>query len=596
MVDLPALPGAQLLAHRSARLEGASGFSEPGCAWTPAGARDVRTEVRCPGVVAAGDACLDFGPARAWSASSCASGCAILRDGGVRCFVHLDEALLSHANADPRARERDRFVFDVEDSLDAVAISDGGASGLSCMVKGPDGTVHCWGGEREWRKVRGGLLRGPLPAFRVPDVTGAVAVAGTCASLAGGGVRCWAPPRPFAPVVGPATPVPGSSGQCVLEAGGVHCGAAALREPSDVVLVGDSHPGAPTCVAVSSGRVACFRVAPGSAEAPAPRWVRFAAAAEDRGADASVGSSARTWPDFVVRCGPGDTLHAGRCLPPMPSCPAHSLFDPRWGCVSDGSPPDAGVEMVRVPAGPFSMGAPSARRESAEDAPEHVVDVAAFEIDRTEVSVMAYERCVVAGRCAEPADAWDPACNWNLLRDSSLHDVDVHGVQRLWHPMNCLDWADAEQYCRWAGKRLPTEAEWEKAARGTDGRSWPWTRGADPGCSAWNACPLPEAPGRDVPAGLAKLPTTLPVHLAPAGKSPYGAFHMVGNVAEWVSDWYAPYPAAGTGRDPSGPVTGIERVHRGGAWGDGALPAFVRAHAPPDTARPTLGFRCARTP
>ncbi|MCC6521531.1 MAG: SUMF1/EgtB/PvdO family nonheme iron enzyme, partial [Polyangiaceae bacterium] len=489
------------MAHRSARLEGAWGFSEPGCASTPAGARDVRTEVRCPGIVGAGDACLDLGPMRAWSASSCASGCAILRDGGVRCFVHLDEARLFHADVDARSPERDRFVFDVADSLDAVAISDGGASGLSCMVKGSAGTVHCWGGEREWRKVRGGLLRGPLPAFRVPGVTGAVAVAGTCASLAGGGVQCWAPTRPFAPVAGPAAGAPGSSGQCVLEAGGVRCGATA------------------------------------------PRWVRFAPAAEDWGADASARGGAREWPDLVVRCGPGDTLRGGRCLPPTPSCGARAVFDPHWGCVSDGSPPDAGVEMVPVPGGPFSMGAPPARREMADDAPEHLVDVAAFEIDRTEVSVLAYERCVVAGRCPEPADIWDPACNWNLLSNGSLHDVDVHGVQRLWHPMNCLDWSSAEQYCRWAGKRLPTEAEWEKAARGTDGRSWPWTRGADPGCSAWNACPLGEAPGRDVPGELSRLPTTLPVHLLQAGKSPFGALHMVGNVSEWVADWYAPYPA-----------------------------------------------------
>jgi formylglycine-generating enzyme required for sulfatase activity len=213
----------------------------------------------------------------------------------------------------------------------------------------------------------------------------------------------------------------------------------------------------------------------------------------------------------------------------------------------------ASTDMVSVPGGAFFMGCnESVDSECFDDEkPGRSVDVAAFRIDKTEVTVAQYRRCVDAGSCS--ADGLNGGgCNWGQ-------------PDRDQHPINCVDWSQAGQYCQWAGKRLPTEAEWEKAARGTDGRKYPWDNTGFSGA------------GR-----VANIQSggTTPVGSFPDGKSPYGALDMIGNVWEWTA---SDYDAA-------------NKVVRGGSWNN--APRFARAsYRGRLVARlryPRDGFRCAQ--
>jgi formylglycine-generating enzyme required for sulfatase activity len=244
--------------------------------------------------------------------------------------------------------------------------------------------------------------------------------------------------------------------------------------------------------------------------------------------------------------------------------------------------------MVFVPAGQFTMGSPDADpKAGADEKPEHVVYLDAFWIDRTEVTNARYVQFlnalgehtgVCGGRdCAETQveDKYS-----HILRQDGRF-VFEGGFED--HPVAQVSWYGAQAYCLWAGARLPTEAEWEKAARGVDGRLYPWGN-ESPDCEK---AQYGDCGGATVPVGS-----------RPAGASSYGAVDMAGNVWEWVADWYDPaYYASSPMQNPQGPDSGERRVFRGGSWG--YPPAFLRAS---DRARnrPTyagfnVGFRCAAT-
>lgn len=207
-------------------------------------------------------------------------------------------------------------------------------------------------------------------------------------------------------------------------------------------------------------------------------------------------------------------------------------------------------------------------RVAENEQPARTVTLGAYEIDITETTLAAYRECVDAGACTAPATS--DGCHWEQPgRDD--------------HPINCVNWQEAHDYCLWAGKRLPTEAEWEKAARGTDGATYPWGE-ASPSCE------LAVIPGCD--------DATSPVGSRPAGESPYGLADAAGNVWEWVEDRYqADYYADAPDADPPGPDDGSGRVIRGGAY-DASAETWLRCAARfsvwPSYRRPSIGFRCAK--
>ncbi len=246
--------------------------------------------------------------------------------------------------------------------------------------------------------------------------------------------------------------------------------------------------------------------------------------------------------------------------------------------------PDA---MVMVGQGKFVRGCSPATDPNcrSHERPAHEVQLGPYLIDRHETTVAEYKKCVDAGKCTMPSTSDDnKRCNWGQ-------------EERDNHPINCVDWAQATAYCKWAGKRLPTETEWEKAARGDDGRRHPWG-GDTPNCE------LAITSRQDKGCGQGH---TWPVCSVTKGNSPYGLCDMVGNVWEWVSDWYAADTYRGQlGQldketkelltNPTGPAEGRERVLRGGSW-TSKLPESVRTatrfYFKPDVRLGNFGFRCA---
>jgi formylglycine-generating enzyme required for sulfatase activity len=221
--------------------------------------------------------------------------------------------------------------------------------------------------------------------------------------------------------------------------------------------------------------------------------------------------------------------------------------------------------MVSVPAAQFMMGCNSMLDTMCkpDELPAHMVSISAFQIDKTEVTQSQYSACVTAGVC--PA----PTCDWDCTKGANL-------------PAGCVHRADAITYCNWAKKRLPTEAEWELAARGTDGRVYPW--GNDPAtCDKVNM------------AGCGMVATDVNSH--PNGASPYGALDMAGNVVELVQDYYgATYYAMSPVMDPPGPSSGEHYVGRGGGFKSPVLWLRTSSRDWYDTedAGLSLGFRCAQ--
>ena len=234
--------------------------------------------------------------------------------------------------------------------------------------------------------------------------------------------------------------------------------------------------------------------------------------------------------------------------------------------------------MVQVPGGRFFMGCNEKVDKECNDdeKPGRTVSVKTFFIDRTEVTVEAYTECVKAGECSDyhlTGIEWKDVPGWNdkLFTKSEHCNLGKRGRKK--HPINCVDWNQASEFCAWKGKRLPTEAEWEKAARGTDGRKYPWGN---------QQVTCDYAILNDGGDGCGRI-STWPVGSKPAGKSPYGALDMVGNVWEWTDSWL----------DES---ERKYRVIRGGAWSN--VRAFARASLRygyiPGNRRFNVGFRCAR--
>jgi formylglycine-generating enzyme required for sulfatase activity len=221
--------------------------------------------------------------------------------------------------------------------------------------------------------------------------------------------------------------------------------------------------------------------------------------------------------------------------------------------------------MVLVPAGEFLMGAEDGHPDAR---PMRRPSLSSYWIDKYEITIAQYRRCVVSGVCAPPKDR------------SAFDDP-----QRAQHPVTNVTWSQARAYCQWSSRRLPTEAEWEKAARGTDGRRYPWGNSEEM-IKSW----LKE---RDVRTGSNG---TAPVGSLPENVSPYGVFDLVGNVWEWVRDWYADdFYAVAPSHDPQGPLRGSFRVLRGGDWSQSPLDlrASYRGWDEMTYWGPTLGFRCA---
>jgi len=224
--------------------------------------------------------------------------------------------------------------------------------------------------------------------------------------------------------------------------------------------------------------------------------------------------------------------------------------------------------MVLVPAGEFTMGSATG---DADERPAHQVYLDSFLIDRYEVTVEQYAAFLQETGTSSPSD-------WRMMNQLSNKK----------RPVSNVDWADAAAYCKWAGKRLPTEAEWEKAARGTDGRLYPW--GNEP--------PTPRHANYGQ-AGSGNNGALAPVGSFEEGKSPYGVYDMAGNVWEWVSDWYSQdYYKTGPLRNPTGPPKGDYKVIRGGSWGSSPkdLRSTDRESRLPSFGGLGTGFRCAKTP
>jgi iron(II)-dependent oxidoreductase len=234
-------------------------------------------------------------------------------------------------------------------------------------------------------------------------------------------------------------------------------------------------------------------------------------------------------------------------------------------------------ELVDIAGASFAMGCGASDSSCDQDNPEHQVTVSAFAIEKTEVSVVAYRACVDAGMCTPPA--MDIDCNYGVTgRDN--------------HPVNCVTWQQAADYCTFAGRRLPSEAEWELAAASETSRTFPWGEAAA-------TCTFAHMFQMNGDTGGYGCLTNVTANTFDYydGASVEGVLQLAGNVDEWVNDWYAAdYYMSGETTDPQGPASGTEKVNRGGDMYDASalnLRTFERRFASPDAAAPERGFRCA---
>ena len=267
-----------------------------------------------------------------------------------------------------------------------------------------------------------------------------------------------------------------------------------------------------------------------------------------------------------------------KCRPAQNTTPALSPGDTQIRSAD-------GMEMVYVPVGEFLMGSTDAdKRADDDEKPQHIVYLDAYWIDKTEVTNAQYRRCVEAGVCQVP----------RVMEEHYWEEPSTYGdLSMAEHPVVHVNWNDARTYCEWAGVRLPTDAEWEKAARGTDGLLYPWGSTFDD--RRLNFCDkrCVYSVGVEADDGYHR---TAPVGNYPTGASPYGVLDMAGNAYEWVADWYdAEYYNRSPTRNPRGPDSGEYHVLRGGSWHGNARNTRTtnRAYGHPPSTNYEVGFRCA---
>ncbi len=391
-------------------------------------------------------------------------------------------------------------------------------------------------------------------------------------------------------------------GRCVVQA--VSC-------PADTRLVAGQCEATVSCPAGTSlvdGRCEALMACPEGTRLRAGRCVGEASC--------PAGTAFRDGQCVVAKvvCPAGTTVADGKCVAAV-SCPSGSRWDgsrcvgevaeeapqpahrpvPREAVVTAAAGPEGMVVISREPA-LFAMGGPG--WDDNEKGPGggavQVTLSKGYALDLTEVTVAAYGRCVAAGRCEATATPY-----WAGKAQAAEAYCNYGEADKIGHPMNCVDWRNAEAYCAWAGKRLPTEAEWEYAARG-DGRTYVWGNGWPPPRGAGNFADVAfkqAFPTSDALAGYDD---------GHAGTAPVGSFgadwrgmsDMAGNVWEWVADAKEQYSGDSlTDPKPQGNSESA-RVFRGGSW-DNSTPRYLRAanrfgNGPMDRFN-NLGFRCART-
>jgi formylglycine-generating enzyme required for sulfatase activity len=253
---------------------------------------------------------------------------------------------------------------------------------------------------------------------------------------------------------------------------------------------------------------------------------------------------------------------------------ANASSDSYWSFTT-GADDIITADMISIPAGDFQMGCDPEHNDgfdcASDELPLHSVYLDAYKIDKYEVTTSQYAECVEAGVCGLPNYDVTVSNRFPYFGNPVYANYPVIGVT----------WYQANDYCAWAGKRLPTEAEWEKAARGSTGTNpYPWGE-SSPTCD------------------LANLPLcvvdTDQVGSYPSGASPYGVMDMSGNVKEWVSDWYGESYYSGSPRNnPQGPASGVYKVLRGGSWvsDDDRLRLSSRSWTYRSSPEPDFGFRC----
>jgi formylglycine-generating enzyme required for sulfatase activity len=279
------------------------------------------------------------------------------------------------------------------------------------------------------------------------------------------------------------------------------------------------------------------------------------------------------------------------------------------------------MTQVYVPAGEFRMGSTSADLEQIlrecsnclpdwfkDVSPQHKVYLDAFWIDKTEVTNAMFARFVAETSYQTDADKEGTGIIFNLLSEDWKKikganwqhpggpTTDISGLDN--HPVVQVSNQDARAYCKWAGRRLPTEAEWEKAARGTDGRNYPWGN-QPPAGNLLNFADRSLNVREGDNSGDDGYRNTAPVGSYPAGASPYGALDMSGNVGEHVADWYSEiYYSNSPRRNPTGPSSGDYFVMRGGSWSRARwhVRTFIRVTFTPEKRSNGVGFRCAASP